>query len=86
MVPDRESTVGGFVRERRKANRMTQAELAALAGVGQRFVSELESGKPTMRLDATNRVLAVFGMELGVVPRPRSEHDPELGAPPEAMP
>lgn len=64
---------------------MTQAQLAALAGVGQRFVSELEGGKPTMRLDATNRVLAVFGMEVGAVPRPRSD-DPEREAPPDAMP
>lgn len=70
-IPDRESDLGDFVRLRRKANRMTQRELAELAGVGTRLVSELESGKRTLRLDAVNRVLAVFGKRLGVVEAPR---------------
>lgn len=46
---------------------MTQAELAALAGVGVRFVSDLENGKPTLRLETLNAVLRVFGRRLGVV-------------------
>ncbi len=70
--PDRES-LGGFVRARRKANGLTQRELADLAGVGVRFVSELEREKPTLRLDAVDAVLAVFGKRLGVVERPRDE-------------
>ncbi len=73
-MPDREKT-GDFVRRRRKANRMTQAELAELAGVGKRFVSELERGKSTARVDAVNAVLAVFGKRLGVV---NLERDDEL--------
>lgn len=64
--PDRDP-VAAFVRARRKANRLTQRGLAELAGVGVRFVSELERGKPTVRVDATNAVLAVFGKRLGVV-------------------
>jgi len=71
-IPDRES-VGTFVRTRRKANGLTQAELGELAGVGTRFVSELERGKPTLRLDKVNRVLAVFGKRLGLVDAPRPE-------------
>lgn len=46
---------------------MTQPQLAALAGVGLRFVVELEGGKPTLRMDAVNSVLRVFGKTLGVV-------------------
>jgi transcriptional regulator with XRE-family HTH domain len=46
---------------------MTQRELGELAGVGTRFVSELERGKPTIRMDAVNSVLAGFGKTLGVV-------------------
>ncbi|MBI4474623.1 MAG: helix-turn-helix transcriptional regulator [Acidobacteria bacterium] len=46
---------------------MTQPELAALAGVGPRFVVELERGKPTVRMDAVNAVLRIFGKRLGVV-------------------
>jgi transcriptional regulator with XRE-family HTH domain len=50
---------------------MSQRALGELAGVGTRFVSELERGKPTLRLDAVNRVLAVFGKRLGIVDAPR---------------
>jgi predicted transcriptional regulator len=46
---------------------MTQAHLGELAEVGRRFIVELESGKPTVRLDRVNAVLAVFGKRLGVV-------------------
>jgi y4mF family transcriptional regulator len=65
--------VGEMVRQRRRANRLTQRQLGELAGVGLRLVSELERGKPTLRMDAANRVLAVFGMMLGPVEAPRSE-------------
>jgi len=60
------SSVGQYVRDRRKAARLTQRELGELAGVGPRFVSELERDKPTIRLDAANKVLAVFGKQLGL--------------------
>jgi y4mF family transcriptional regulator len=59
--------LGSFVRTRRKASKLSQRELGELAGVGTRFVSELERGKSSVRLDAVNRVLAVFGKTLGVV-------------------
>ncbi|MBK6420467.1 MAG: hypothetical protein IPF79_14930 [Ignavibacteria bacterium] len=41
--------------------------MARMAGVGYRFVRELESGKKTLRLDKVNQVLLMFGCELGVV-------------------
>ena len=69
---DRES-VAAFVRARRLANRMTQRELAELAGLGVRLVSEVERGKTTTRMDVVNRLLAVFGKTLGVVDAPRVE-------------
>ena len=37
------------------------------AGVGLRFVRELEQGKKTLRLDKVNQVLALFGAEVGAV-------------------
>ena len=70
-VPDREQIISSFVRERRSANRMTQAALGELAGVGRRFIVELEAGKPTVRLDRVNAVLAVFGKRAGVVDEPK---------------
>lgn len=69
-------SVGAFVRERRRANQMSQHALAELAGVSQPFISELERGKPTVRLDAVNRVLAVFGKQVGVVDAPSPEVHP----------
>jgi hypothetical protein len=38
-----------------------------LAGVGVRFIGELERGKPTLRVDRVNAVLRVFGKALGLV-------------------
>ena len=48
---------------------MSQEDLALLSGVGRRFVSDLENGKPTSRLDKVDDVLKVFGKRLGVVDR-----------------
>ena len=58
------------ITEMRKAAGLTQVELAERAGVGLRFVRELEQGKPTVRLDKVNQVLALFGCELAVRAKP----------------
>jgi y4mF family transcriptional regulator len=68
--------IGEFVRSRRKAGGLSQRELGELAGVGTRFVSELERGKPTVRLDAVNKVVAVFGKTLGLVDAPKQDEGP----------
>lgn len=49
------------IKELRKRARLTQAELAKRSGVGLRFVRDVEQGKPTIRLDKVNQVLALFG-------------------------
>ena len=71
MTATPNNTIGQFVRERRKAAELTQRELGELAGVGTRFVSDLERDKPTVRMDAVNKVLAVFGKCLGPIDAPR---------------
>jgi y4mF family transcriptional regulator len=50
-----------LVKERRRALGLTQKELADRAGVGLRFIRELEQGKASLRLDKVNQVLALFG-------------------------
>ena len=55
--------IGRFIRENRKAAGLTQEEFAMRSGLGLRFIHELESGKPTVRLDKVNQALAMFGME-----------------------
>jgi y4mF family transcriptional regulator len=56
-----------FVKEKRKAVKLTQPELAEKAGVGLRFIRELEQGKQSLRLDKVNQVLQLFGYEVGAV-------------------
>ncbi len=63
-----------FVKERRKLARLTQPEMAEKAGVGLRFVRELEQGKQSLRLDKVNQVLQLFGYELGPVPQRLKEN------------
>jgi y4mF family transcriptional regulator len=53
-----------FLKEKRKQTNLTQQELAEKAGVGLRFVRELEQGKTTLRIDKVNQVLRLFGHEL----------------------
>lgn len=48
---------------------LRQDELAAAAGVGLRFLVELERGKPTVQLGRTLSVLAAVGLDLRVVAR-----------------
>ncbi|MCF2504845.1 helix-turn-helix transcriptional regulator [Dyadobacter sp. CY107] len=56
-----------FLKQKRKALALSQEELSQKAGVGLRFVRDLEQGKQTLRLDKVNQVLALFGKEVGVV-------------------
>lgn len=60
-----------FVKERRKQANLTQPELALKAGVGLRFIRDLEQGKQTLRLDKVNQVLQLFGHQVSPVPIPR---------------
>ena len=63
------ASIASFIKEKRKQLKLTQPELASRAGVGLRFVRELEQGKQSVRLDKVNQVLDLFGSELGVVPK-----------------
>lgn len=60
-------TIGQAIRRARKAMGLRQPELAAAAGVGLRFLVELERGKPTAQLGLTLMVLQAVGLELKVV-------------------
>ena len=59
-------TLGHAVRVARKQLGLTQPQLALAAGVGVRFVVELEAGKPTLRLENILRVLNALGGTLAV--------------------
>lgn len=55
---------GRFVRERRRSLHMTQAELAAKAGVSRKFVASLEGGHPRAELGKTMQVLTAVGLRV----------------------
>ncbi len=56
--------LGTLVREYRDAQKMTQADILGLANTGNRFISELENGKPTVQLQKVLDVLDTLGLEI----------------------
>ena len=60
-------TISEFTKNKRSLGKLTQPELAKKAGVGLRFIRDLEQGKETLRIDKVNQVLRLFGAELGPV-------------------
>lgn len=60
------AALGQLVRQVRNRQGMTQADILGLANTGNRFIVELENGKPTVRLDKVLAVLDVLGLELRV--------------------
>lgn len=67
--------LGALVRRRRREAGINQAEAAGLCGVGVRFLSELERGKPTVQLQQTLQVLHRMGLELWLLPRGEQPED-----------
>lgn len=58
------SDLGPLIRKSRKAMKMNQAEFAAHAGVGRRFLSELEGGKPSLEFDKVLACAEAAGVSL----------------------
>ena len=56
-----------YVKVKRKLLGLSREELAQKAGVGLRFLRELEQGKETLKMDKVNQVLKLFGVQLGIV-------------------
>lgn len=57
-------TLGAALRSARKRLGLTQPDLALAAGVGVRFIVDLEGGKPTVRLEQVLRVIDALGGSL----------------------
>ena len=56
--------LGALIMHERKAQGLTQTQLAGLSGVGITFLSNLENGKQTAELGKTLNVLATLGLDL----------------------
>ena len=60
--------IGKLIRDTRKIQGLRQDELAAAAGVGLRFLVELEAGKETAQLGKTLSVLSALGCAIDIKP------------------
>ena len=64
------ANIAEFIKSKRLKLGLTQEDVAERAGVGLRFVRDLEQEtKESFRTDKLNQVLALFGHELGPVPK-----------------
>ncbi len=67
--------LGDALRSARKRLGLTQPQLALAAGVGVRFIVDLESGKPTVRLESVLRVIDALGGTLQLRGLASSAHE-----------
>jgi y4mF family transcriptional regulator len=56
--------LGALIKKERKSQKLTQEQLSALAGVGARFVRELEHGKKTCHVGLAFDVMRTLGLTL----------------------
>jgi HTH-type transcriptional regulator / antitoxin HipB len=61
--------LGVYVRAQRKLLGLKQLEVAGLGNTGNRFIIELESGKPTLQLQKVLDIIDLLGLELTVRPK-----------------
>ena len=73
LPPHTSGSLCQFIKQKRKELKLTQVMLADKAGVGVRFIRELEREKPTLQMNKVNQVLHLFGYELGPVPLNRNK-------------
>jgi len=65
---EKQLNLAAFLKAKRKSVKLTQEALAKRAGVGLRFIREIEQGKTSLKLDKINQVLDLFGHSLAPVP------------------
>jgi y4mF family transcriptional regulator len=74
---------GALVREHRKKQGWTQTQLAERCGTGERFIVDLENGKPSCQLDKALIAARTVGINLGdlnsATPSPTPATDDDLG-------
>ena len=61
------AALGKVVMNARKAQQLTQSELAGLANTGRRFISDLENGKETVQLGKVILILSQLGVAMELV-------------------
>lgn len=64
MIIKTPKDLGFAIRQKRKKDGLSLTDAAALCNVGYRFLSDLENGKPTVRLDKVLQVTQMLGLQL----------------------
>lgn len=65
--------LGEFIKQKRKEEGLKQEDVALYCNVSKKFLSELENGKDTLKLDKVNDVLNLFGYEVGPIKKDYDE-------------
>lgn len=58
--------IGTKIKEERKAQSLTQTDLANLSGVSVNFLSQLEQGKPSVQMNKVLMVLETLGLRIEI--------------------
>lgn len=64
MQIDNIEELGNYIRQTRKSQGLTQAELAMTANVGVRFLVDLENGKETAQVGKVLKICQMLGLKL----------------------
>ena len=59
-------SLGKLIKETRKEQQLTQADLAVSAQVGVRFIVDLENGKETAQVGKVLKVCQMLGLKLDI--------------------
>ncbi|MCD9122296.1 helix-turn-helix transcriptional regulator [Cupriavidus sp. UGS-1] len=61
--------LGAVIRQRREQFELKQTDLAGLGGTGNRFIVDLERGKPTVQLQKVIDLMDLLGLDVVVKPK-----------------
>ena len=61
--------LGAVIREQRKRMALKQLDIAGLGNTGNRFIVDLENGKPTVQLQKVLDIMDLLGLEVIVRPK-----------------
>lgn len=69
-MPYTTQQIGQLIRDTRKAQSVTQKNLALTSGTGLRFIIDLEKGKETCEIGKVLTILQTLGIKLTLTPPP----------------
>jgi HTH-type transcriptional regulator / antitoxin HipB len=67
MIISDSKDLGEIIRATRTSQKLRQIDLALAAGCGERFIIDLEKGKPTCELEKALYVAKMLGLKFDVI-------------------